>query len=144
MEEKQKLIRRHILKSILWCLCGAIVFSIAGLCIIFSSEAGSLEGMQAVTLLIGLSIAIATCIALFSLIALFASARFVYTDKMLFASVYFLPALFISVFICFIFLRFVPFSDRLMTVPLIPIISYVLLWTVFYLRVRRRMKTSPT
>jgi hypothetical protein len=138
MRDKKKIIRRNILRNILKCLGITIILSIIGLCIVFSSEREGLEGMQAVTLLILFAIGIAIIIALFSFGALFATAQFIYTDKMLFTLVYFFSTLFVSFFICVITFKFDNSHDKIIAVPLIPVCSYILLWTFFYFTLNKK------
>ncbi len=136
---KQKLIRRNILRNILWCVGGTILLSIIGLSIIFSLEKESFEGRQAVTLLILFAIGITILIALFSLGALFTTVQFIHTDKMLFTLVYFLPTLFVSFIICMITFKLDNSHDKVIAVTLIPVSSYVFLWTLFYFTLNKKL-----
>lgn len=136
---KQKIIRQNILKNILWCIGGTMLLSIIGLCIVFSLERDSFEGKQAVTLLILFAIGITILIALFSLGALFTTAQFIHTDKMLFTLVYFLPTLFVSFIICIITFKLDNSHDKIIAAPLIPVCSYVLLWTLFYFTLNKKL-----
>lgn len=116
-----------------------MLLSIIGLCIVFSLERDSFEGKQAVTLLILFAIGITILIALFSLGALFTTAQFIHTDKMLFTLVYFLPTLFVSFIICIITFKLDNSHDKIIAAPLIPVCSYVLLWTLFYFTLNKKL-----
>lgn len=142
MRTKNQLIRRHILKSILWCFLLTILLTILGLSILFASESQSSEGKQGVTLLIFVDILVIVAIALTSFGSILASIKFIYTDTLLFLLTYFLPAIFSSFFACLVnFKMFHSATDKISFFAIIPSLIYFLLWTISYFRLIKKLRT---
>jgi len=132
--------RKAILRNIFRSFYCALVVSIIGIIIAYSSERKSLEGEQAVTLLLIASAVVLVALAAASLAALFASSEFVRTEKSLFVIVYFAPVLFVVFVVCTLTFRLSVLFDKMEIVSLLPAGSYLFFWTIYFFQIKNKQE----
>ncbi len=130
-------IRKIVLISMLKTFLLTVALSTAGLFIFFNEESKSFEGRQGVVLFSLMNFALSILLALASLTSLSISRKHIYTDKFMVRAAYFVPI--ILAFLLSL-LVFVKSADRFSAIPLFATTPYLILWTVFYGTLNRRIR----